>query len=98
MISGFRRDAQGFYIQKDPDSVLDYVVDWSDWLGADTITNAAFTVPAGLTKQSETFNATSATVWLAGGTAGTSYNVNCRVTTAAGRVVDRSFRVIGAQQ
>lgn len=98
MTTGFRRDAAGYYIQKDPDSVLDYAVDWSDWLAGDTITTADFTVPAGLTRQSQNASATVATVWLAGGTAGATYSVNCRIVTAAGRTADRSFRVVMVTQ
>jgi hypothetical protein len=84
---------------KDPDAELDYAVDWSAWLGTDTIASAVWEVrPAGLTigtgAKAPTTVAGVATVWLSGGTSGTVYLVSCRVTTATGRVDDRSHRII----
>ncbi len=80
---------------KDPDAALDYGVDWSAWLGTDTIASAVWTLPAGLTQPRPSSVAGGiATVWLAGGTSGVTYTVTCRVTTAAGRIDDRSHRII----
>lgn len=76
---------------KDPNSVLDYAVDWSAWLGTDTIATATWTVPTGLTKASDSATTTVATVWLSGGTVGTEYSVNCRITTAGGRTEDQTL-------
>lgn len=78
---------------KDPQSTLDYAIDWSLWLGIDTIASVSWTVPAGLTQTAATNTTTSATIWLAGGTVGTRYPVVCRVTTAAGRIDDRTIRI-----
>jgi hypothetical protein len=80
---------------KDPDAKLDYKIDWSDWLDGDTISASTWTVPAGLTKVSDTFSNTTATIWLSGGTAGLHYEVTNRITTGAGRIDDRtlSFRI-----
>ncbi len=78
---------------KDPGARLDYQVDWTDWLGTDTITTSAWSVPAGLTKETEAFEAAVATVWLSGGTAQTDFTVTNAVTTAGGRVDQRSFLV-----
>lgn len=78
----------------DPNAVLDYRVDWTQWLDSgETITAATWIVPDGLTSSSESFDSVSATVWLAGGTVGQTYTVTNRVTTTAGRTDDRSFRV-----
>jgi hypothetical protein len=78
---------------KDPNAVLDYSVDWTRWLNGDTIATSAWTVPAGLTKVSDTSTTKAATVWLSGGTIGQSYTVTNRITTAGGRTEDRSFDV-----
>jgi len=76
---------------KDPDAVLDYQVDWSDWLDTDTISTSTWTVPTGITKDSDTNTTTAATIWLSGGTAGTSYNIVNHIVTAAGREDDRTI-------
>jgi len=78
---------------KDPNAILDYAVDWSRWLAGDTIAVSAWIAPDGLTKVSETNTATKATVWLSGGTAGQTYTVTNRITTAGGRTEDRSFTI-----
>ena len=79
--------------KKDPNSVLDFTFNWGAWLDGDTISTSSTTVGAGLTKDSESNTTTAATVWLSGGTAGTSYTVANRITTAASRIEDRSITV-----
>ena len=70
----------------DPDEVLDYVRDWAPLLlDGDTISSSTWVVPDGLTKGSDSHTATTATVWLSGGTAGTDYAVVNRIVTAGGR-------------
>lgn len=96
MQSDFQQDAAGWWIPKDPAATLDYTLDWSTngWLGLDTIASVVWTVPAGITKTAASNTPTGATVWLSGGTLATSYIITCRITTAAGRTDERSFRVI----
>lgn len=79
---------------KHPDATLDYVIDWSYWLNGDTITAAAWTVPAGITSVSTSFTASTATIFLAGGSDGQRFTLNCKITTLAGRVNDFSFDVV----
>ncbi len=76
---------------KDPNAVLDYTIDWARWLAGDQIATSQWIVPTGLTKMADSKTVTTATVWLSGGTAGQSYTVTNRITTAAGRTEDRSF-------
>ena len=81
---------------KDPDATLDYVINWAAWLGevSDTIDSAVWDVPAGLTEAApSTVTTTTTTVWLSGGTVGESYEVRCRITTAGGRIDDRSILI-----
>lgn len=77
---------------KDPDEILDYMVDWSARLDADadTITAVTWIVPAGITKTTEYRNDTQTQIWLSGGTAGETYEFTCRITTARGRVMDQT--------
>lgn len=81
--------------QKDPSDVLDYIVDWTSWLGgADTIATSAFTVPTGLTMDSKSNTTTTATVWISSGIASQSYTVENTITTAGGRTASRSFQIV----
>lgn len=93
-MTGFKRDATGHWIEVSPGAVLDYAEEWSDWLGADTIATVAWTLAAGLTAQSQSNTATKATVWLSGFALDATYEVACKVTTAAGRVDTRVFRLV----
>lgn len=82
---------------KDPEALLDYPIDWGTdgWLGADTITGTpVWTVPSGLTLAAQSNTTTIATVWLSGGAAGVEYIVECKITTAGGRIDERSIRII----
>ena len=73
---------------------LDYTVEWKNWLGDDTIASDAWAVDTGITID-ETAGGVSSlrTVWLSGGTAGTTYKVTNTVTTTDGRVAARSFYI-----
>lgn len=79
---------------KDPDEVLDYQINWSASLygldGDDTITASTWIVPAGIAKNAESHNDDTTTIWLSGGTAGSTYEITNRITTAAGRVMDQT--------
>jgi len=82
---------------KDPSAILDYKIDWSKWLGTDTISSKSgsvtWSVPKGLTTQRTSNNQTSATIWLSGGSLGSTYHVRCKIVTTAGRTDERSFDI-----
>ncbi len=86
---------------KDPNEVLDYRL---DWLGTaadpgpmydsdDIISNSLWVVPDGVASESEDFDDGSTTIWLSGGTAGETYVLLNRITTADGRVFDQSVKL-----
>lgn len=79
--------------QKDADEVLDFSIDWSQWLGSDTIVSSTWTVPSGLTKDSTTNDTTSATVVVSGGTDGVTYNLVNRIITANGQTREASIDI-----
>lgn len=84
---------------KDPNAVLDYEFNWSKWLyTGDTIASRVVTVPTGITLDSSVPADDKVTVWLSGGTAGTKYNVSCRITTTGGRVDERTIRISVAER
>lgn len=84
---------------KDPADVLDYKVDWAGsspgpWLTeGDTIVTSTWTVPTGITKDSDSHDDGTATVWVSGGTAGTDYRLTNRIVTAGGRTAERTIRI-----
>lgn len=82
--------------EKDPDATLEYGRDWSTWLAADgdSIVTSTWIVPPGLTVVDESNTATVALVWLSGGTAGQSYRITNRITTAQSRTDDRSIQIV----
>lgn len=83
-------------MEKDPDAVLDYGVDWSAELakhGNDTINTSTWIVPTGITKDSDSHTTTTATIWLSGGSVGKTYKVVNRITTVGGRTDDRTLSI-----
>lgn len=75
---------------KDPNEVLDYEIDWSARIGGDAISSVTWTVPSGITKDRDAVSGDIAAIWLSGGTAGTSYDIGCRVVTTGGRTYDET--------
>jgi hypothetical protein len=81
---------------KDPESVLDYVFDWSSWLASgETISSFTITVPTGLTEGTGATASSQAagkvTIWLSSGTDGTEYAVECKIVTSSGRTDERTI-------
>ena len=85
----------GSYV-KDEDAVLEYRFDWDDngWLAdGEEITASQIIADTGIVVDSDTNDATSATVWLSGGTVWERYDVTNRITTTGGRTDDRTIRI-----
>ena len=77
---------------KDPDAVLDYILDWSRWLALDEeITGLTVVADPGITVDSSSFTTAITTVWLSGGTDGSNYRITYRITTDQGRADDRTI-------
>ena len=104
--TGYENDNVGAFISKDPGSTLDYVIQWSEWLGSDSISSVAYAITSeaessptlttstaisGLAATSTT--GTTSTIVLTAGTSGVVYTVTCTMITSGGRTVKRSFRV-----
>lgn len=83
--------------RKDPDEILKYGFDWSDWLDSGvTISTSTWTVPDGLTSESggEETGVDSTTVLISGGTDGSSYTVTNTIETSDGQTGERSFIIL----
>lgn len=78
---------------KDPNAVLDYIINWAAFLGADAILSDSWIVPTGITSVTETNTSTTSTIWLSGGTVGEKYALTNRIVTAGGRTEDRTIYV-----
>lgn len=79
--------------EKDPDETIDFAFNWAAFLGTDTIATATFSLPDGLTQVSTSNTTKTATIFVSGGTAGYSYRITCRITTAGGRTKDKTIRI-----
>jgi hypothetical protein len=80
--------------EKDPESVLDYAIDWSDWLATgDEVSTSTWTVPSGITKDSDSKTTTKTTIWLSGGVPNADYSLTNRIVTIQGRTTDRTILI-----
>lgn len=79
-------------IPKDPSAVLDYSLDWSSWLASgESLTCSYWTADSGITATTTTTTTSISTVWLSGGTAGTSYNLKNTIGTSNSRIDERTI-------
>lgn len=79
---------------KDPEAKLDYSIDWSDWLETgDEISTSTWTVPSGITKDSDSKSTQITTIWLSGGTDGEDYDLTNHIVTTDGREDDRTITI-----
>jgi hypothetical protein len=85
---------------KDPDATLDYVWDWTDWLGNDTISSFTITPPniELVVEGTPTELNGVITAFLTGGVLNKSYKIVCKILTNGGRTEDRSIRLIIKQK
>lgn len=89
-LTGFKQDRVGVYIEKDPYAVLDYSLDWTNWMpSGETISAVTVNVEtisgdaSPLTLDLATNTDYIATAYLSGGSAGSIYNVEYQITTDA---------------
>ena len=90
-----------FNFIQSPQSILDYLVDWTAWLNTNEVITGTpiVTVGAGLGLYiSQVIVGNFVVWWLAGGTVGQQYNVSCTITTNQGRTDVRSFVLKVIQQ
>lgn len=99
-LTGYKKDQVGSYIEKDPYAVLDYTLDWTNWMpSSDTISSISITAEtisgdsAPLTIDSTTNNNYLATANISGGTAGNIYNVEYKIDTTNGLKDSRNIRI-----
>lgn len=99
-LTGFQQDRVGHFIEKDPYAVLDYSLDWTNWMpSGDTISAISVTAEtisgdsAPLAIDSSTNTDFIVTANISAGTAGNVYNVEYKITTTNGLRDSRNFRI-----
>lgn len=80
---------------KDPGEMLDYQFNWTQRLEqGETITSSLIELLSGdVTLSSESYLGAVTTVWISGGTVGTSSVINNKITTSDGRVYEESAKL-----
>lgn len=78
---------------KDPLEVLDYTMDWNQWLGLDVLAGVNWSVPSGIANAGNYSSQSTTTIWLVSGVSGVSYLVTCLVTTTGGRTGKRTIQI-----
>lgn len=81
---------------KQPVEVLDYDINFSDWMQAgDTINGLTVTADTGITVNSSSYNVNTHTVkvWLAAGIDGNTYKVTATITTTNGRTKQAEIKI-----
>ena len=81
-------------IKKSTD-VLMYLVDWATETTdrSATISTSTFTVPTGITIDSQSSTTTTASVWLSGGRHGVDYIINSQVVLSDGHTISKQFDI-----
>lgn len=99
-LTGFQQDRVGTYIEKDPYAVLDYSLDWENWMPSgeviSTIAVTAETISGDanpLTIDSSTNTDYIVTAYISGGTVGSIYNVEYKIVTDNSKQDSRNFRI-----
>jgi hypothetical protein len=82
---------------KDPNEVLDYIIDWSERLASgETIGTSAWTITGSdsvLVEDSNSISGETTVIWVSAGTLGVTYTLTNRITTSQGRTMDQSSRL-----
>lgn len=87
-------DRKKYTAEQDKDAFVDYSLDWSDWLiGDDVISTSEWTSDDGITISGMSLDNQITTVWVQGGEPGKWYLLTNTVTSAAGRIDQRTIRL-----
>jgi len=83
---------------KDPDARLDYAIDWTPFLGTDTIDTAEWLDPTPetdppLVVEDEGLDGNVHVAFVSGGQVNRAYRVTSRATTTEGRIQDESITI-----
>ena len=109
-LTGYKKDSESLFIDKDPEAVLIYTFDWTNWLGAadasETISTSNWSVdtiagdsdPIVVSSSVIATGNKKAVITLTGGTAGNIYTVRNIITTSDSQTERKFFRVVCKQK
>ncbi len=92
-MTSFIVNADGWpVIDKDPDAVLDYTIDWTAWFAdvSDSISDKTVT-GNGVTVDTSSNTSNTVTAWVSGGVVGQMPSVTVQIVTSGGRTDDRTI-------
>ena len=92
-INAWKEDPSGRFIEMLAGTKKDYSIDWSAWLGTDTLAVSAWTLQDGVTKSDDVIAGKVSKVTIDAPTAGT-YTGVCAITSGAGLKEKVPFRII----
>lgn len=102
-LTGYKRDTESLYIDKDPQAVLLYTFDWSNWLASgESITSSTWEVET-IAGDTNNLDDTASRivpgnkkteVELSLGTAGNIYKVYNKIVTDEGETERKFFRIV----
>jgi len=78
---------------KEPTEILDYQIDWSDWLGSLTIATSSWSLPAGITKVTDDKTSATTLIRLSSGAWGETYEVFNTIVASNGETETRSILI-----
>lgn len=92
-------DGDKYLAQQDKDAVLDYSLDWADWLSAgDTIDTSVWAADAGVILTNQSTSGAITSVWVSGGTPGSWYSLTNSVVSANGKRDQRTIQLLITDQ
>ena len=105
-LTGFKRDNDGLYIEKDPASNIQYALDFTDYLNTgDSVSSASVTIstvsgdsaplafPTNEATDVYVTGGVLVNIRLEDGTAGNIYTIKATIVTSQGDTDARSFRI-----
>lgn len=106
-ITGFEKNRDGIFIEKDPTANVAYTLDWSEYLPTNTIiSSTSITIETISGDSSPLQHPTDAAtdvsiitnnkvrIRVEGGTDGNVYDIACQITTDGGDIDTRHFKVV----
>ena len=106
-LTGYKRDSESLYIDKDPEATLIYTFDWTNWLGSgEEISTSNWTIDA-ISGDTDALTVSSSiivtgnkkvSVTISGGTSGNIYTVRNTIITDDSQTERKFFRIVCEQR